>query len=94
MPGRSEPNLWKGHIIDPRNGSVYGVELQLDPHGNLALRGFLGIPLLGHTQTWTRYTGSVPDDCRMHAAQPPRRANPRPAEPAWRIANDPSCLKQ
>jgi uncharacterized protein (DUF2147 family) len=61
-------NLWKGHITDPRNGGVYGVELHLDPHGNLALRGFLGIPLLGHTQIWTRYTGEVPSDCRMHAA--------------------------
>jgi uncharacterized protein (DUF2147 family) len=63
-----QPNLWKGHITDPRNGSVYGVELRLDPRGNLALRGFLGLPLLGLTQTWTRYAGKVPDDCRMHAA--------------------------
>ena len=61
------PNLWKGHINDPRNGKAYGVELHLDPRGNLALRGFLGVPLLGHTQTWTRYAGTVPDDCRMHA---------------------------
>jgi uncharacterized protein (DUF2147 family) len=58
-------NLWKGHIKDPRNGSVFGVELNLDPHGNLALRGFLGIPLLGQTQIWTRYAGKVPDDCRI-----------------------------
>ena len=61
-----QPNLWKGHVFDPRNGSIYAVELHLDPHGNLALRGFLGIPLLGHTQTWTRYAGTVPADCRMH----------------------------
>jgi hypothetical protein len=58
-------NLWKGHITDPRNGSVYGVELHLDHNGNLALRGFLGIPLLGRTQIWTRYRGRVPDDCRI-----------------------------
>ena len=45
----------EGHITDPRNGDVWGVELHLDPHGNLALRGFLGVPLLGRTQTWTRY---------------------------------------
>jgi uncharacterized protein (DUF2147 family) len=63
-----QPNLWKGHIVDPRNGHIYGVELHLDPRGNLALRGFLGIPLLGRTQTWTRYTGKVPDDCRLVAA--------------------------
>jgi uncharacterized protein (DUF2147 family) len=59
------PNLWKGHILDPRNGGIYGVELHLDPHNNLALRGFLGIPLLGQTQIWTRYTGKVPADCRI-----------------------------
>jgi uncharacterized protein (DUF2147 family) len=58
-------NLWKGHILDPRNGTMYGVELHLDPKGNLAVRGFLGIPLLGETQTWTRYTGAVPADCRI-----------------------------
>lgn len=73
-----EADLWKGHIVDPRNGSIYGVELWLDPHGNLALRGFLGIPLLGHTQTWTRYDGKVPDDCRMHAGGTVVGQNPSP----------------
>lgn len=63
-----QANLWKGHIMDPRNGSIYGVELHLDPHGNLALRGFLGIPLLGHTQTWTRYNDIPPADCRIGPA--------------------------
>ncbi len=58
-------NLWKGHILDPRDGRVFGVELSADPRGKLALRGFLGIPLLGETQTWTRYPGNVPNDCRM-----------------------------
>ncbi|HBK05533.1 MAG TPA: DUF2147 domain-containing protein [Acetobacteraceae bacterium] len=65
-----EANLWKGHILDPRNGSVYGVELHQDPDGNLALRGFLAIPLLGETQTWTRYIGTVPNDCRLRAPLP------------------------
>jgi uncharacterized protein (DUF2147 family) len=59
------PNLWKGHIRDPRNGSLFGVEIHLDPRGNLALRGFLGLPMFGETQTWTRYPGNVPSDCRM-----------------------------
>ena len=59
------PNLWKGHITDPRNGHVWGVELHLDANGNLALRGFFGVPLLGHTQTWTRYPGPTPADCRI-----------------------------
>jgi uncharacterized protein (DUF2147 family) len=71
------PNLWKGHILNPRNGGIYGVELRLDANNNLALRGFLGIPLLGQTQTWTRYPGKVPADCRIQggttfASLPPR----------------------
>jgi len=63
------PGLWKGHILDPRNGSTYGAELRLDNHGRLAMRGFLGFSLLGHTETWTRYTGVVPRDCRMMAGR-------------------------
>jgi uncharacterized protein (DUF2147 family) len=62
-----EPNLWKGHIVNPRNGTEYGVELHLDSHHDLALRGFIGFPLLGETQTWTRYNGEVPNDCRLMA---------------------------
>jgi uncharacterized protein (DUF2147 family) len=62
-----QSNLWKGHITDPRSGDHYGVELNLVRNGTLALRGYLGIPLLGRTQIWTRYTGRVPSDCRLHA---------------------------
>jgi uncharacterized protein (DUF2147 family) len=58
-------NLWKGHIRDPRNGDVWGVELHLDPRGNIALRGFFGVPLLGRTQIWTPYPGTPPADCRI-----------------------------
>jgi uncharacterized protein (DUF2147 family) len=58
-------DLWKGHITDPRTGVVYGVELRPGGDNTLHLRGFLGIPLLGRTEVWTRYMGSVPADCRM-----------------------------
>lgn len=69
--GQIGANLWKGHILDPRNGHVFGVELHQDPNGNLALRGFLAVALFGETQTWTRYHGTVPKDCRMLAPLPP-----------------------
>jgi len=58
-------NLWRGHIRDPRNGKVFGVELWLKPDGSLGLRGFVGITLLGRTETWTRYAGPVPPNCRL-----------------------------
>ncbi len=63
------PGLWKGHILDPRNGSTYGAELRLDSHGRLAMRGYLGFTLLGRTETWTRYTGVAPRDCRLTASR-------------------------
>lgn len=66
---RDGPNLWKGHITDPRDGKVWRVELSLNSEGNLAVHGYVGIPLFGETQTWTRYPGPVPDDCRMSPAE-------------------------
>lgn len=64
----AEPNLWRGHVRDPRNGSVWGVQLWLSPDGTLSMRGYFGISLLGRTETWTRYNGKVPQDCRMSRA--------------------------
>jgi len=64
---QTKPNLWKGHILDPRNGDHFGVELWLRDPDHLSLRGFLGFALLGRTEAWTRYAGAVPDDCRLTA---------------------------
>ncbi len=64
-----EANLWRGSIIDPRNGRDYGVELHITDRGQLAVRGFLGIALLGRTDYWTRYYAVPPGNCRMTPAQ-------------------------
>jgi uncharacterized protein (DUF2147 family) len=66
---RLKPNLWQGKILDPRDGKRYGVQLWLNPDGTLALRGYLGVSLLGRTETWTRYPGTVPADCRLSPQQ-------------------------
>ena len=63
-----EPNLWRGHIRDPRNGSVWSVQIWLNPNDTLAMRGYVGFSLLGRTETWTRFPGDVPADCRMSPA--------------------------
>jgi len=57
--------VWTGSVTDPRNGSAYGAQLWLDHSDRLNIRGYLGIPLLGQTQTWTRYTGRLSDGCRL-----------------------------
>ncbi len=48
--------LWDGGtILDPNNGKVYKVRLTPKDGGKaLDVRGYVGAPLLGRTQTWIR----------------------------------------
>jgi uncharacterized protein (DUF2147 family)/peptidoglycan/LPS O-acetylase OafA/YrhL len=43
-----------GRIYDPASGNTYTCQLALDGEDRLRLRGYVGIPLLGRTATWTR----------------------------------------
>jgi uncharacterized protein (DUF2147 family) len=44
-----------GTILDPESGKVYRCSLSLRDGGKkLAVRGYLGIALLGRTQVWER----------------------------------------
>jgi uncharacterized protein (DUF2147 family) len=56
---------WLGEITDPRDGSTYQAKLWLDEDGNLRLRGFIGIPLLGSTQIWRKFTGHLTAECAL-----------------------------
>lgn len=61
----ADANLWKGDIINPNNGKVYDAELWLGRDTLLHLRGYIGLPLFGQTQIWTRYEGALPADCHL-----------------------------
>jgi uncharacterized protein (DUF2147 family) len=44
-----------GTILDPDSGMLYSANMQLSADGNeLAVRGYVGIPLLGQSQIWRR----------------------------------------
>jgi uncharacterized protein (DUF2147 family) len=44
-----------GEILDPNNGKTYKVRLTPTDGGKkLEVRGYVGAPLLGRTQTWIR----------------------------------------
>jgi len=44
-----------GEILDPNNGKLYKAKVKLAEAGRkLELRGYVGIPTLGRTQTWIR----------------------------------------
>ena len=48
--------LWDGgEILDPNNGKTYKVRMTpTDAGKTLAVRGYIGAPLLGRTQSWLR----------------------------------------
>ena len=52
----SDKAMWDGgEILDPNNGKTYKVRLTpADGGKTLAVRGYVGAPLLGRTQTWVR----------------------------------------
>lgn len=44
-----------GEILDPSNGKIYQCKMMLDDSGNLLeVRGYIGISLIGRSQTWHR----------------------------------------
>ena len=51
-----DKGLWDGgEILDPNDGKVYKVRLKpVDGGRKLEVRGYVGAPLLGRTQTWMR----------------------------------------
>ncbi len=48
-------DTWEdGTIYDPKNGKTYDCKVTRDTKGNLEIRGFIGISLLGRTSHWTK----------------------------------------
>lgn len=44
-----------GSILDPHNGKTYHCNLQVAENGQkLTLRGYIGMPLFGRSQTWQK----------------------------------------
>jgi uncharacterized protein (DUF2147 family) len=53
---KPDGDAWDGgDILDPENGKVYSCSARVEDGGDtLRLRGYIGISLLGRTQTWKR----------------------------------------
>lgn len=48
-------DTWKnGRIYDPNEGKTYDCKITLDERGNMKLRGFIGVSLLGRTAYMVR----------------------------------------
>lgn len=52
---KPDGDVWAGGtVVDPENGKEYKGKIWTIGQDKLSLRGFVGISLLGRTQTWTR----------------------------------------
>jgi uncharacterized protein (DUF2147 family) len=53
---RPDGDEWSGGaILDPDNGKIYRAKMRLIDNGKkLMVHGFIGIPLFGRSQTWSR----------------------------------------
>jgi uncharacterized protein (DUF2147 family) len=53
---KKDGHAWAGgEILDPKNGKTYRCKMTLSEDGKiLNVRGFIGISLIGRTQTWLR----------------------------------------
>jgi uncharacterized protein (DUF2147 family) len=48
-------NVWdEGNIYDPKNGNTYSSTMKLINANTLEVRGYIGVSLIGRTDTWTR----------------------------------------
>ena len=55
-PSTDDKAVWEGgDVLDPNNGKVYSAKLKLlENGGKLDVRGYIGVPMLGRSQTWIR----------------------------------------
>ena len=51
-----DKELWSGgEILDPNNGKIYKARLKpIEGGKKMEMRGYIGMPMLGRTQTWVR----------------------------------------
>lgn len=51
----SEEGIWEGGTIyDPKTGKTYSCRISMVNNNEMHVRGFVGISLLGRTETWSR----------------------------------------
>ncbi|MFM8591637.1 MAG: DUF2147 domain-containing protein [Sphingomonadales bacterium] len=51
----ADKNVWEeGSIYDPKNGNTYSCTIKMTGPNSIDVRGFIGVSLIGRSDTWTR----------------------------------------
>jgi uncharacterized protein (DUF2147 family) len=51
---RFKHGVWRGRFYDPSSGRTFRSRIKLDKHGDLGIRGYVGISLFGKTEVFRR----------------------------------------
>ncbi len=62
---RTDDGRRQGTITNPDDGRTYDAILWVAPDGDMRLRGYIGLPLLGSTQHWPKFQGTTTPDCHF-----------------------------
>jgi uncharacterized protein (DUF2147 family) len=54
-----------GSITNPDDGRSYGAIVWVAEDGDMRLRGYVGLPILGSTQHWPKFGGTLTPDCHF-----------------------------
>jgi uncharacterized protein (DUF2147 family) len=50
-----DPTVWEeGKVYNPEDGEIYSCVMTLQANGTLGVRGYVGLPIFGKSQEWTR----------------------------------------
>ena len=63
---RHNGKRWEGKIYDPESGNTYSSRMHVDKDGNLKMRGYIGISLLGRTAVFLPVTTCNADIKEMY----------------------------
>jgi uncharacterized protein (DUF2147 family) len=66
----SGPDTWDGSVYNPQDGQTYSGNVTVLSDKALKVRAYLGLPIFGRSQTWTRVNSPAANDleynCRSH----------------------------
>jgi uncharacterized protein (DUF2147 family) len=66
----SDPNKWDGYVYNPQDGKTYSGNITVLSDRALRLRAYIGLPIFGKSQTWTRVDRSAVNSMEYHCRRP------------------------
>jgi uncharacterized protein (DUF2147 family) len=66
----SGPDKWDGHVYNPQDGKTYSGNITVLSDTTLRIRAYIGLPIFGKSQTWTRVNSTAANDIEYSCRSP------------------------